>query len=108
MVNSLLIGTFLTQKMPRDRKQAPPLPLWILVQWERRVLMSNCSTNETIVLGAFLLMAWGSLRFSDAQRMDLGKLIYHDETIYARARGHLEIQSSGEWYANRHCCRGLP
>jgi len=81
VVNSVLIGTFLIQKVPRDRKQAPPLPLWILFQWERRVLMSNCSLTETILLGAFLLMAWGSLRFSDAQRMDLGEVIYHNGTM---------------------------
>ncbi|CAL1165786.1 unnamed protein product [Cladocopium goreaui] len=81
VVHSVLIGTFLNQKVPRDRKQAPPLPLWALVQWERRVLMSNCTVLETILLGTFLLMAWGSLRFSDAQRLDLQKIIYHDGTM---------------------------
>ncbi|CAL1144954.1 unnamed protein product [Cladocopium goreaui] len=81
VVHSVLIGTFLNQKVPRDRKQAPPLPLWALVQWERRVLMSNCTVLEIILLGTFLLMAWGSLRFSDAQRLDLQKIIYHDGTM---------------------------
>ena len=28
VVHSVLTGTFLNQKVPRDRKQAPPLPLW--------------------------------------------------------------------------------
>ena len=81
VVHSVLIGTFLNQKVPRDRKQAPPLPLWALVQGERRVLMSNCTVLEIILLGTFLLMAWGSLRFSDAQRLDLQKIIYHDGTM---------------------------
>ena len=81
VVHSVLIGTFLNQKIPRDRKQAPPLPLWALVQWERRILMSNCTVLEVILLGTFLVMAWGSLRFSDAQRMDLQKIIYHAETM---------------------------
>ena len=81
VVHSVLIGTFLNQKIPRDRKQAPPLPLWALVQWERRILMSNCTVLEVILLGTFLVMAWGSLRFSDAQRMDLHKIIYHAETM---------------------------
>ncbi|CAL1142863.1 unnamed protein product [Cladocopium goreaui] len=81
VVHSVLIGTFLNQKVPRDRKQAPPLPLWAFVQWERRVLMSNCTVLEIILLGTFLLMAWGSLRFSDAQRLDLQKIIYHDGTM---------------------------
>ena len=51
VVHSILIGTFLNQKVPRDRKQAPPLPLWALVQWERCVLLSNCTVLEVILLG---------------------------------------------------------
>ena len=63
------------------RKQAPPLPLWTLVQWERRLLMAQCTVTETILLGTFLVMTWGSLRFSDAQRLDLQKIIYQDDTM---------------------------
>jgi len=48
--------------------------------------MSNCSTNETILLGAFLLMAWDPLRFSDAQRMDLGNR-FTMMKLYMRGRG---------------------
>ena len=43
--------------------------------------MSNCTVLEDILLGTFLVMTWGSLRFSDAQRMDLQKIIYHAETM---------------------------
>ena len=81
VIHSNIIGSFLNQKIPRDRKQAPPLPLWTLVQWERRILMAQCTVTETILLGTFLVMAWGSLRFSDAQRMDLQKIIYQDATM---------------------------
>ena len=42
-VHSVLIGMFKNQKVPRDRKPAPPLPLCALVPWERCVLMSNCT-----------------------------------------------------------------
>ena len=81
VIHSNIIGSFLNQKIPRDRKQAPPLPLWTLVQWERRILMAQCTVTETILLGTFLVMAWGSLRFSDAQRMDLQNIIYQDATM---------------------------
>ena len=57
------------------RKEAPPLPLWILVQWKRRILMSAWSTSETMLLGSFLLMAWASLRFSDAQRIEMARMV---------------------------------
>ena len=80
-VNSSLVSSFLTRKIPKDRKQAPPLPLWILVQWERRILMSRCPTMEVLLLGSFLIMAWASLRFSDVQRLDMKKVIYHDHTL---------------------------
>ena len=80
-VNSSLVSSFLTRKVPKDRKQAPPLPLWILVQWGRRILMSSCPTLEVVLLGAFLTMAWASLRFSDVQRLDMHKVIYHGNTL---------------------------
>ena len=80
-VNSSLVSSFLTRKIPKDRKQAPPLPLWILVQWERRILMSRCPTMEVLLLGSFLIMAWASLRFLDVQRLDMKKVIYHDHTL---------------------------
>ena len=31
--------------------------------------------------GLFFLMAWGSLRFSDAQPMDLNKNLHHESTV---------------------------
>eukprot|EP00435_Cladocopium_sp_Y103_P033279 s1740_g8.t1 len=75
VVHSAMIQSFLIQKIPRDRKEAPPLPLWLLVQWERRILMSSCSIPEIVLLGSFLLMAWASLRFSDAQRVEMAKMV---------------------------------
>ena len=80
-VQSALIHSFLTSRIPKDRREAPPLPLWVLAQWERRVLMSSCPTHEVIILGAFLIMAWASLRFSDAQRMDIDKVVLADTNL---------------------------
>ena len=57
-VHSILIGTFLHPNIPRDKKQAIPLPLWAFVQWEQRTLMSNCTATEVILLGTFLVMTW--------------------------------------------------
>ena len=36
---------------------------------------------EVLLLGAFLIMAWASLRFSDIQRLDMKKIIYHGNTL---------------------------
>ena len=65
---SSLVGSFEKQKVPYDRREALPLPLFTLVQWERRVLSSASSTQEVVILGGLLLLAWSGLRFSDLQR----------------------------------------
>ena len=70
-----LVQSFLTRKVPRAKREAPPLPLWTLVQWERRILMNAASTPEIIILGSFLFMLWSGLRFADLQRVTLQDLI---------------------------------
>ena len=63
-----LASSFLKLKVPHDRKETLPYPLIALVQWERRILQSSTASPEILLLGAFLLMAWCSLRFSDLRR----------------------------------------
>ena len=66
-----MITSFSKQKIPSDRKESLPLPLFIIARWERRVLQSQASTKEIIILGGLLLLCWSGLRFSDAQRSQL-------------------------------------
>ena len=65
---SSLVSSFEKQKIPYDRKEALPLPLFTIVQWERRVLSSASSIQEVVIIGGLLLLAWSGLRFSDLQR----------------------------------------
>jgi hypothetical protein len=58
---SPLVDSFLKTKVSKDRREAPPLPLWVLFQWERRVLQSAATVYETLMLGAFLLITWAGL-----------------------------------------------
>ena len=58
---SPLVDSFLKTKLSKDRREAPPLPLWVLFQWERRVLQSAATVYETLMLGAFLLITWAGL-----------------------------------------------
>ena len=58
----------LTIKIPSDRSESVPIPLWCIVQWEKRVLTSACPEPMVLILSFFLVLIWGSLRFSDAQR----------------------------------------
>ena len=65
-----LISSFLRSKLPKDRCESVPLPLFALVQWERRILQRNTPSVDVILLGAILLTVWASLRFSDSQRVE--------------------------------------
>ena len=65
---SSLVTSFEKQKIPYDRKEALPLPMFTLIQWERRILSSASSLQEVVILGGLLLLAWSGLRFSDLQR----------------------------------------
>ena len=66
-----MITSFSKQKIPSDRRESLPLPLFIIAKWERRVLQSQASSKEIIILGGLLLICWSGLRFSDAQRSHL-------------------------------------
>ena len=66
-----ICNSFHTQKTLGDRRESLPFSLFILCQWERRLLSSNCSEFEVIVLGSFLFLVWSGLRFSDMQRSNL-------------------------------------
>ena len=58
-----------------DKREAAPLPLWALIQWERRLLQSSCTDVEVLVLGTFLFMAFSGRGFADLQRFNLRSLV---------------------------------
>ena len=68
-----VVNSFLTPKC-HERKEAIPLSLFIITQWERRLLMKECPLQEQVVLGGLLCMLWAGLRFSDGQRIHLQSL----------------------------------
>eukprot|EP00435_Cladocopium_sp_Y103_P030947 s3386_g7.t1 len=78
---SPLVDSFLKLRLTKDSREAPPLPLWILFQWERKVLQSNSSTFDVIMLGSFLFIAWSGLRFADAQRMNMRSLVLSEDEL---------------------------
>ena len=58
------------------KKEALPLPLHVVADLEASVcsdVVSGMSADTMLVCG-FLIMIWGSLRFSDAQRIDVAGL----------------------------------
>ena len=63
-----LVQSWRNSKVPRDRMESFPLPLYVVIQWERRLLQAGCTPTERLVLGGFLLMIWGGLRFCETER----------------------------------------
>ena len=70
-LDSPLIQGWMKSKVPADRRESLPLPLYVVVQWERRLLQANIPLREIIIIGGFLLMIWTGLRFSDLQRVTI-------------------------------------
>ena len=75
------IDSFLKSKIPRDRKEAYPLPQCVLHHWERRILDRRSSQSEVLTLGGFLMTAWASLRFADAQRVEFSSLFLDADAL---------------------------
>lgn len=68
IMESPLIVHWDKSKTPRDRAEALPLPLYVIIAWERCLLEKGCTMLEKILLGSFLMMVWSGLRYSDLQR----------------------------------------
>ena len=65
-----VVNSFLSPQI-HERREAIPLSLYIITQWERRVLMKECTLQEQVILGGFLCLLWAGLRFADGQRIHL-------------------------------------
>ena len=78
---SLLISSFLKSKIPRERKEAVPLSLYVVMHFERRILMQDCTEAEVLLLGSFLVLVWASLRFMDGQRVHFCSLSFDGSSL---------------------------
>ena len=74
-LDSPLIQGWTKSKVPADRRESLPLPLYVVVQWERRLLQANIPLREIIIIGGFLLMIWTGLRFADLQRVTITSIV---------------------------------
>ena len=80
-VSSPVVSSFMKISRPRDRREAPPIPLCLAVYWERRLLQHACSDVEALVLGFFLFLLWSGLRFADAQRVRPKSLMFDGDQL---------------------------
>ncbi|CAE7204010.1 unnamed protein product [Symbiodinium sp. CCMP2592] len=67
LYGGLLVGV--EARITSDRKEALPLPIYVLAYCERALLLESGSVGFRLFLGAILISASASLRFSDAQHI---------------------------------------
>ena len=75
-VHDSLISKMMQTKNPAQWKESLPLPLWVIVQWERKILTSSTDPLLRIVLGAFLFQCWSGLRWADMQLVKPSSLVF--------------------------------
>lgn len=76
-----IISSFDKQRTMADRRETLPFSLYTLCMWEKQILRSTSSHVDILVLGTFLVLAWSSLRFADAQRCNISSLCYNDQVL---------------------------
>ena len=81
IVYGSIISSYLRSKIPRGRREAVPLALFIVLQSERRVLQTGCPMRDVILLGGFLACLYASLRFSDLQRINWSSIVFDYRTL---------------------------
>lgn len=82
IVYGFIISSFLRSKIPRERKEAFPISLYIVLQWERRILQSGCPSSRHYPARKFSSMSpCYSLRFSAMQRISWRSLVFDYKTV---------------------------
>ena len=77
-----LVSAYAARNFASDRKEALPVPLMLVMQWEARVCHPNTPRTTRLLLGAALLCIHASLRFGDSQRIDLHSLSLSAQALH--------------------------
>ena len=75
-----VINAFVVAKHTRDQQETAPFSLWVIMQFERRILQRNTPDWEVAFLGAVLTCVYGGLRFADAQRLPFRSFVLDART----------------------------
>ena len=83
--NPVVLAWCGNKRRQRARKEALPLPLYVVAAFEQAVLQAHPigaeHAKDVRLLTAFLLMLWGALRYSDLQRVLVGELCCEDGVV---------------------------
>ena len=68
-LNAPVVSSYAHATISKDRRESYPIPLAVIVGFERAVCDPATSDTIALLLGAILLCTHASLRFGDAQRI---------------------------------------
>ena len=101
------IRAFMSEShVPRERREAIPLTLAIVTSFERRVLEPQTEEHEILLLGFFLTLIWGALRFMDGQRCRPSSLLYDREILRGCCWSTKTSRSGQPWGIMASGCLG--
>ena len=85
----------------KERKEAVPLPLYAVARMEAAVLAALASGPQldppTLMCVVFLVMLWGALRFSDAQRVAVPEMDFVQGIVRCRCWKTKSSKTSMPW-----------
>ena len=95
-LNAPVVSSYAHATISKDRRESYPIPLAVIVGFERAVCDPATSDTIALLLGAILLCTHASLRFGDAQRiawhsLQLSRHLLQDQNLCVRTavRGSL-------------------
>ena len=80
-----LVTSYAKQVEAYDKREAVPLPLSLLLAWERCVCCKDTPLTTKLILGASLACTRSSIRFGDAQRVRWGSMQLSTQGLRATA-----------------------
>ena len=84
-----LVTSYAKQVEAYDKREAVPLPLSLLLAWERCVCCKDTPLTTKLILGAILACTCSSIRFGDAQRVRWGSMQLSTQGLRATFLLHL-------------------
>ena len=64
-----LVKAIVMDECPKERKEALPLPLYVVAMWEQCMRSTDCNDAFCVLLRGYLLAIHASFRFGDLQRI---------------------------------------
>ena len=101
-----LVTSYAKQVEAYDKREAVPLPLSLLLAWERCVCCKDAPLTTKLILGAILARTHSSIRFGDAQRVRWGSMQLSTQGLHATAYATKTTKAGQPFFCTWHGLSG--